>query len=355
MANQVLYGFNALKDVFGKRVTEVGVGVVADAIAATVAEHNRQMDALLGLFIRRTTDFKIRYRTASAARLQPMDEFGRALPIKTAGQYDIAFPIQSGAAAWGANYVARQKMTVGEANELTSALVSADVRWMRDHILAALYDNTSWTFTDDEHGSLTIKPLANGDSDVYMIITGSDAAATDTHYLAQAAGIADVSNPFPTIQSELVEHPENGPEVLVLAPTNLRASIEALSNFIPFSDPNIALGANSDRLVGSLGVQVPGEIIGYTDKCWISEWRAMPDNYMIGVNVGGEAPLGMREDVEPELRGFQQVAVREDHPFQESQWLRRAGFGAWNRVGAVVQRIGNAAYAIPTNYTTPMP
>jgi hypothetical protein len=54
------------------------------------------------------------------------------------------------------------------------------------------------------------------------------------------------------------------------------------------------------------------------------------------------------------LRGFRRVAEREDFPYEEEIWFRRAGFGAWNRVGARVDRIGNGAYAVPTGYTIPM-
>lgn len=354
MANQVLYGFHSLKDVFARRVTEVGVDVVSAAISASVAEHNRQIDALLAMFARRTTDFKERYKTANVARLQGADEFGRARPIKPSGFYDVAFPLQMGLGAWGQDYVAMQKMTVQEANEATSVLVSADVRWIRDHVLAALYANANWSFEDDAHGTLTIKGLANGDTDQYLIMQGSDAGTTDTHYLAQAAAIADGSNPFPTIHDELTEHPENGGEVVSLIPTNLRASVEALTNFYEPQDPNIALGSGASRLIGTLGLAVPGELIGYTDKNWIVEWKALPDNYIVSTTTNGEPPLAMREDPEPELRGFFQAGTRSDHPFYESQWMRRAGFGARNRVGAVVYRIGNASYAIPTNYTSPM-
>lgn len=355
MANQVLYGFMNLKDVFGKRVTEIGVETVDRAIAATVAEHNRQMSAVLSLFTRRTSDFKLRYKTATSARLQPLDAAGRARPIKTAGYYEIAFPLQSGGLAWGADYISRVKMTVAEANNETANLISADARWMRDHVLAALFSNTNWTFADDAHGNLTIKGLANSDTDQYLILSGADAGATDTHYLAQAAAIADGSNPFPTIYSELTEHPENSGEVVVFVPTSNKAAVEALTVFEPIADPNIAYGSGSDRLIGSLNVPLPGSIFGYVSKCWVAEWKALPSDYLVGVTTSGEPVLAMREHPESELQGFNRVAQRDDHPFYESQWLRYAGFGAWNRVGAVVQRVGNGAYAIPTNYTSPMP
>lgn len=350
-----LYGFFNLENLFNKRVTEAGVDVVARAINASVAEHNRQVDALLSLFVRRTTEFKIRYKTPTAARLQALDEAGRARPIRPAGHYELGFPLQMAGAAWGADYVTRQKMTVQEANDATLTILSADARWVRDHILAALFVDGSWTFRDEEHGNLTVKGPASGDTDTYLIMAGADDVATDDHMLAQANAIDDSNNPFPTIHDELTEHPENGGEVVALIPTNLRSAVEGLATFHDFADPNIIPGNASDRLSGRLNVAVPGEMVGYVDKVWVAEWKQLPDNYIIGVPTDGEKPLAMREDEEAVLRGFHAVAEREDYPFWERQYMRRAGFGAWNRTGAVVYRIGNANYAVPANYGSPMP
>lgn len=356
MANQALWGFHELQDVFGERVANGNVETVTAAIGAAVAEHNRQMDALTGLFCAPTTQPSVRYQQMGAARLQPVDDDGRVRPIRAAGYYDVAFPLQAGGSAWGANYVTRAKMTVGDAERVTATMLTADRRWLRDHILAALYASASWTFTDPIYGTLTVQPLASGDSVTYQIMTGADAGATDTHQLAQAAGIADGTNPFPTIYTELAEHPENaGATIVSLIPTNLKATVSALATFNPIADPNIRPGANSDVLVGGLGVAVPGTVMGYLDAgVWAVEWPSLPNDYIISVAAGGAAPLAMRQDPEAELQGFQRVAERDDHPFYESQFLRRAGFGAWNRVGACVTRIGNGTYAVPANYASPM-
>lgn len=355
MANQIIYGFHNLKDLAGKRVTEVGVSVVDQAIQQALTEHNRQMDAATGLFIRKTTDFKIKYKSNSKQRLQPLDDAGRARPIQVAGMYEIALPILKAGTAWGADRISRAKMTVQDANDITSDLLMADLRWNRDHIFAALFTNVTWAFPDDEHGSLTIQPLANGDTVTYQIQTGADVGAVDTHHLAQANAIDSSNDPFPTIYTELTEHPENMGEVVATIPTNLRSAVEALPGFYPIGDRRIRPGANQAELVGTLSVNVPGKIIGYHDSgVWISEWMSQPSSYIVAVTTEGERPIAMREHPEAELQGFKQVAIREDHPFWESQWERYAGFGAWNRVGAVVMRIGNGSYAIPSGYTSPM-
>ena len=355
MANQLLFGFERLADVAAERVSTVGADVINTAIQQSVAEHNRQMDAMLSLFCTRTTQFSIRYRTPTAARLQGVDESGRARPIRWAGHYDVAFPLQAGAAAWGGTDVAVAKMTVQEANDATATLTTADARWVRDHILAALFASSDWTFTDDEHGSLTIHGLANGDAVTYLLMDGADAGATDTHYLAQASAIDSSHDPFPTIWSDLTEHPENSGECVALIPSGLKTAVMGLAGYNPVANANIRPGANSDMLVGSLGVGTPGTVFGYHDSgVWLVEWRAMVANYIVAVMTAGERPLAMREDPEPELRGFNQVGTRNDHPFQESQWRRRAGFGGYNRVGAVCYYIGGGSWAVPSNYGSPM-
>jgi hypothetical protein len=357
LANSVLYGLHTIEDAAARRVDEVGIPVVSNAIQAALAEHNRQVDSLFNLFVRRTTDFKTIFRSGINARLQPLDEQGRARPIQTAGRYDIALPLQKGGVAWGANRESRAKMTVQQVNDTLAGMFMADNRWVRDHILAALYANAAWTFPDDEHGALTIVGLANGDSVIYGIQAGGDTGSTDTHYLAQAGAVLDASDPYPVLYKELAEHPENnGGEFLALIPTNLKAATQALAGFFKAGDPNIALGSGSDQLVGRFSSTVPGTVLGYHDSgIWIAEWASLPSDYIVGVATGGERAISMREHPEATLQGFGAVAERENHPFWEQHYERIAGFGGWNRVGAAVYRVGNGTYAVPTGFSSPMP
>ena len=355
MANAVMYGFLNLKDAFSQRVEDVGVQVVNDAIDATIAEHNEQLTNLMSLFVDRTTQYKVRYKTPGAASLQPLDENGRARPIKVAGYYDLAFPLQMAGIAWGQTYYASKKMTVEDANNTMATLVTADRRWMRDRILAALFTNVNWTFADPEHGDLTVKPLANADTDTYLIQAGTDTGTTDGHYLAQAGAIADATDPFPTIETELTEHPENSGDVVVFVPTINKAAVEGLSGFYPLNDSNLRMGSGATVVSGSLNIAMPGKLFGYHEAgVWLAEWKGLPANYLVGTMTGGPRPIAMREEPEAVLQGFNRVAERNDYPFFESQYLRIAGFGAQNRVGAVVMRVSNGAYAIPTNYTAPI-
>jgi len=355
---ELLYGFHQLKDILGERLTEQNFPVVRDAINQANEEYNRQLNTLSGLLVTRTTDYKVRYKQVGQTRNQPLDQNGRSRPVKSAGHYDIALPLQGSGNAWGTNWITSLFMTVQDANDATSLLFDGDTRWMTDHILSALFQNVDWTFEDDEYGALTVKPLANGDATTYAVFTGASSAATDNHFLAQAADIADGANPFPTIWRELTEHPENGGTrvpVVALVASDLKADIENLGTFHETVDVNVRPGANSDELVGSLDVATPGTLIGYDSQVWIVEWPSLPSGMIIATTTNEQKPLAQREYALPELQGFRQVGERADWPYLETQYARFAGFGAWNRVGAVVYQVGAASYSIPSGFAAPMP
>lgn len=358
MPNAVLYGFLEHKDIFAERISTANLTIVDTAIQASVDEHNRQMAAIMDLFVERTTEYKRRFAQMNSMRLQPLDDNGRARPVRVAGYYDVGWPIQQAGSAWGANYVARAKMSVGDANRITAAMLDADVRWMRDHVIAALFTDVPWTFQDEQWGDIIVSPLANGDTVTYQIQSGADVGATDDHNNGFAAAIDDgATNALIPIADDLREHPENSGEVVVLVPTNLKASITSLDTFVAQSDVNVRLGLGTVELVGTLPQALPGSLLGYerASKTWVSEWKALPNNYGVAVMTDSVKPLRMREDAEPELQGFKRVAERADHPFLESQWLRRCGFGAWNRIGAYTFVIGSGTYTVPAGFTTPMP
>lgn len=363
MANQVVYGFQDLVDVFSQRVTTVGVSVVNEAVGQSFAAHQEQMNAMLALFTTKTEQFQIQYSQDVVLRSQPLDEFGRPLPVKGGAKYTVAFPMGRSGNRLGWTYDAFQYVTVGEVNDKVRAIQLGDMRWLFDNVLASIFTNTTWTYYDEAHGDLTIQPLANGDAVVYGIVSGNDVGATDTHYMAQANAIgAGADNPFPAIYADLIEHPENGTgPIIVFAPTNLVSTITALGTFTPVSDTNIRLGANSDLLVGNLGVTVPGGdrmILGYEDaRVWIVQYPRLPSNYLVAIATGGQPPLAMREPEPANLKGFAEIPPEADpspYPYLHRTWVRRAGFGGWNRTAGLVYRIGNGAYAIPTNYTAPL-
>lgn len=357
MANALLYGMMQLKDLTRSRVVEVDPDLLISSVGQTLADHDAEVNAILDLFSDETEEPQLRFKGAAITRNQPLDENGRTRPIKPAAPYTVGFPLDMSGNAWGSNFVTNEKMTVQELNDILSQLYYGDFAWLRDKILGTLFDNVGYSFPDELWGSVPVKGLANGDTVTYALSTsGADSLATDTHYIAQANAIDNSNNPFPAIYTELTEHPENSTEVLTFINSAQYAAVSGLTNFVGIPDPDIQPGANVSRLVGGVNANLPARaaVVGKTDKVWIAQWNAIPANYSVSISLGGTPPLKRRVDPEPNLRGFRPKARIQHFPFFDEQWIRRIGFGGWNRVGAVVNRFGNASYAVPTNYTVPM-
>jgi len=225
MANTVAYGFTGLQSLFTSRVSEVGVNRVWTAVQESADEYSRQVSGIMATMVERTTQAQEQVELPSSGTLQPLDEWGNPVPVKPAGNYQVAYPIQGGGTAWGTNRITRQLLTVEEANRFTLDAMRRDSDWMIRHILASLFDNVTWTFNDKVGpngakglGDITIQPLANGDTVTYVRRTGD--AATDDHYLGQANAISDSDDPFPTIKTELSEHPSNSGPYVCYTPTS---------------------------------------------------------------------------------------------------------------------------------------
>ena len=353
-ANTLAYGFVGLENLFAQRIDDVEIEVIAEAIAQSVGEYNRQVSEVMAELVKPTEAYSARFRQAGAGTLQPLDEYGNPLPVREAGFYDVAWPIQGGGTAWGDNRVTRALMTVEEVNEHVLNSLKRDADWMRRHILAALLDDTSWSYTDPDKGALTIQPLANGDAVTYIRKNGD--SSVDDHYSAQAGAIADGANPFPAIWTELTEHPDNANSVIVAyIPSALVAATKALTNFDPVQDPDVELGSGSNRLTGSIDRGFGDEVLGKVDKVWCVEWSALPVEHILAVARGSsKEALRMREYPASELKGLFQEQNSPDGNRLERRFIRYAGFGAFNRIAAMVYQVGNATYEIPTGLETPL-
>ncbi len=348
-----------LEQLFNDRVTTVGTSVIDTAIAESAAQWNAQINALTGLLVQRTTDAQRRYLIPGSGTLQPMDEHGNPLPVMPGGYYDIAFPIQGGGTAYGDNRVTRALQTVGEVNRYMVDAQARDADWMRRHILAAILDNTTWTYADPELGNLTIQPLANNDAVTYPLMGGAAPAAAQ-HYVAQVAAIADATNPYGTIYSTLTRYPsQSGSAVVAYIPTGLVATTSALATFTAVNDPRVIPGANTARLSADGGAFLgPGsQVLGMVQRVWIVEWPALPASTILAVAVDADPVVAMREYPAPELQGLFRETHSADGNHAEYRFLRYAGFGVQNRIGAMVYQVsnGDTTYDIPTGYATPLP
>jgi hypothetical protein len=356
------FGYLRTTDLYTQRVTTVGIQRTFEAIRSHLDEYTRVIQGMLSEMAERTTIAQEQFELPGDGTLQPLDEDGNPLPVMPSGNYQVAYPIQGAGTAWGTNRISREMMTVEEAERFTLDAERRDADWLIRHMLAAVFDNVTWTYNDKVGangakglGNITIQPLANGDAVVYTR-KGAVVPATDNHYLAQADAIDDTHNPFPTIEAELTEHPSNGNRrILCYIPTALRDSVIGLTSFVDVADPNVS----DPTAAVATNVPNPGfgdEVLGYVrgTRCWIVLWSILPSD-MILAKVEGKAFLKMREYAAASLQGFFPENANVDGNHLITRMLRYCGFAVADRVAALVYRIGNASYAIPTGYDAPLP
>jgi hypothetical protein len=363
MANSQDYGLFQMIDLGllnpNQTAQTVDSGLLVSAIQMDQQQHNADIDAMLRLFTVETTDYQMEVQQSGGSRNQPLDENGRSIPVKPVAPYTVAFPIEGSGTAWGANDITRVQMSNRDLARTLSQMYRGDFIWVQDHIMGALFNNASYTYRDiTGKGNLTIYGPANADATTYYYST-TNSLATETHFLAQASAIADATNPYPTIKTELTEHPSNQGEVIAFISTSLVATTIALAEFRSATlDADIRQPDTATVLTGSLNTSLPvGAVVkGKTDSgVWIVEWPAIPAGYIIAITTNGPRPLARRLFDNAQLQGFRSMGERNDWPYFESQWARYEGYGAFNRLGAVIVRVGNGSYAVPTNYTVPMP
>ncbi|MCB8923011.1 MAG: hypothetical protein H6662_15595 [Ardenticatenaceae bacterium] len=359
MTIEIAYGFVGMQHLFNKRVQEVGVNRVFDAITQSAAEHTQMINTMMEILVERTTVAQEEFELPGSGTLQPLDEVGIPRPTDTYGFYQVAYPIQGGGDAWGKNRVTSALMTVQEANRHTIEAQNKDADWLARHIIASVLTKDSWTFHDKVGaagnkglGNITIMPLANGDVTEYPV-TGKQ-PQTANHYTAQAVAIDNSNNPFPGFYSTLTRYPgSKNATIVAYIPENLQESVEALTDFREVEDADVRAGANRDELVGSIPVGLGDELLGKVGKVWVVLWKRLPDNYIF-VHARGRTILKMREYPTSTLQGLFTELHSPDGARMENRVIRYAGFGVSNRVAGLVHYVGNAAYQNPTDYTAPL-
>lgn len=388
MANTILYGVANQKDLAAHLVAQniivdIDPDIVVASVVETVQQHNAEINALREVFAKPTTDFQLGYKGVLANDLQEGDENQNPEAVKGGVPHTVGFPLRIAGTKWGANYTTLEQMTVEDFSDRTEQMLIGDVNWNRKWTLATLlFDGNNGTpgvtnglaagtapyvWNDPKQGLISVYGLANGDAVTYNKFSAA-AGETDSHYTAQNGAISDSTgqNPFPGIETDLVEHPENAGPYVSFIDTALATTVKALASFVPIP-LNIAVpGPGSTAPVLNTltipGVQLPPNAvyIGTIGQLHIVTWPSIPTGIIITRAFGAPPALLFRQFPNANLQGFAPVGFARSvagsvfgtkFPYFESVWYRAGGFGAYNRVGASVHQVASSTtYAMPSAY-----
>lgn len=306
----------------------------------------------------RTETAKERYQLPGTGLMSPRADGVRGAAVRATGSWDVAYTLEDYSEQIAATDVEYAYMTPAEYQRNVDTILVRYANRYRREMLYHLFNNASKSFTDPRLGSLSVVPLANGDSVVYPPVLGTTTEATDDHYLESnyaATAISDTNNPFETVRDELEEHfgaMTGGENIVAFINNDERSVVEALTDFVPVPDQYIRVGDNVD--VPQALPSVPGRILGRCSGVWVVEWRWVPDNYLLAVHLEAEPPIKERVDpAETGLpRGLSMMPVDERYPIESAEWRARFGMGVANRLNGVVMEFGTGGtYSIPSDYS----
>ena len=339
-------------------VNTVGQVAVYDAVTEYASRLSEDLLRISNLFVQGVTEnHKWRYYLPGDGELLTQGGMARAAERKIGGSYDVALPIFQWGDALGNSFIDVAYMSIADIDRQVAAIRDRARRTMRRQILSALLDNVTYTFDDKKQGTLTIKPLANNDTDLYPPVVGSDVSATANHYAETGyavAAISDANNPVKTVSDALYGRYEGQTvDMLAFVAANVAPYVEGLTEFEPITDPRIQKGANADNLI-NIPASIPGKVLGRINETWVVRWSDLPSNYVVGINPNGEKPLQMR--VDPAYtnlpRNLTLIKQSDEFPLEKSEWMWRFGMGVTNRLNGYVLEVANGGgYTVPTGFS----
>lgn len=357
LVGELLYGFHNLEDNVDDLAVDVGLETISDAVREANAFYAEEIRRALSLFVVGGMPDSIGVQPpVEGGRLQGLDQWGRPTPRRMPGKRQRRFPIHMAGDSIAGNWLQFQEMTVQQINDRIDYLQQADANWNRDHMLASMFTNATYPFDDEKKGTYDISVLANNDDEQYFLSGGS--AGQQNHFHFDSALGTDT---LQAARADLIHHGENGGEngeVVAFLPTTSEQTVRALPGFVSAADANVQRGTAIDTYIGDVPVDYPGKLIGYDEDAQVHLviWGRIPADYMVTVSTAGLRPVGMREHVLANLRGFIEMDDgRQDLPYWQRIWVRLAGYAIYNRVGAVVTRTNSGvSYAPPANLVQPI-
>lgn len=359
----LLFGNARLSSADYAYVRSMDSRLVYEAAQQYVAMANEQMMDAWNLLVNPvpTSNYKERYKLGMTGRMQKVGELGTGAPVTFTGSWDVAYALHNFHEGTVVSDVDFAYMTPQELQLHVDGILTRAANAKRHEALYHIFNNSQKTFVDKRWGSLTIEPLANGDTVLYPPVEGSETEATEDHYLESgyaASAISDTNNPYKTLADDLIHHGMNETADIPLAfciNTAQQTVTEALTSFVPYIPPAIQRGMDTDQVLLP-NRNVPGKIIGYIlGVGWVSVWNWIPANYIVGVNMTVDQPLKQRIDPpEAGLGGGMVTLLPEERNgvMTFDSWRMRFGLGGSNRLGAAVMELGTGGtYTIPAAYS----
>jgi len=340
---------------------------------ATQEYLNQALDALASsenLFIEEQTSLvSERYELPMGGVMERVAHGAEPTPLTTRGGWDVSYPIYKASAMIAGTKEDIAQMTPDQYQKNVDGLITSYAARKRTDIMTAIFNDSSYTFTDERRGSLTVQPLANSASDSvqYPPAIGSQTGArrSVTAYAGTdytSANVSDSNNPTDLIRAyfKATFGAQTGglPIYAFVNGDTLVSKIKSLTEFRPVPVAVQTLSQDTEYLgIYEDLIGFSGEVIGAVGNVVYVEWEYIPDDYIYSQYMRAAAPLKMR--VYPDNVGMGlgtggllvPEAKQIDDVLDMQVWKAYFGFGVGNRLnGYVLHVTDDTAYTVPTEY-----
>jgi hypothetical protein len=351
--NTGTYDITSLQTVTDVSAAEFGLDTIADVLQADLDAWNQSVSDMVSEMAEITADRQRAYGTSIAGEMQEVDEYGLASTQKAEAGDTVGFPLRL--MQYNIGWTAKYLQVATPAKLAIQQIAAEDAHWRRiqKEIKKAIYGSANYSFRDHliDNVVLAVKRFVNADS--AGIPNGPNGetfdGATETHYLANNGWLASA---LLAAINDVVEHGHGGDVVVAINQAD-ETAVRALSGFVPYIDPRIAM-----QTIATTG-GVPNVTVDITSmnnrrigifgsaEVWVKPW--VLDNYpVIWDRLDPNKPLAFRQREQATLQGLRLAAENDDYPLYVKDYEAEFGVGVWTRTNGAVLYVGGGSYVNPT-------
>jgi hypothetical protein len=366
-------GFHTAGDVITETTDGVSLNDIWAEFQETVRIRNAERQVLVD-FLSYTVDEPVLTveQFGGGDDFEEASEFGVPKSMRqTPSYFQMGFPFKWHDTATRFTWEFLSEATAQQVESAHQSVLDADSRLVFGKVMQALFRNTNST-AQIKGNAYNVYAFYNNDGTVPPAYKANTFDGTHTHYLSSGAATVD-SGDLDEMQDHLTHHgyeSSNGADLVLMVN---KAQGDVIRNFRSIANGGTARydfitaqGQPSLLMPNQPYGLEPGQtrppavlrgmkVIGAYGEFTVVEEGFIPAGYMVAFATGGRDnltnPLGIREHRNTALRGLRLVqGRRDDYPLQEAYYQRGIGVGIAQRGGAVIMRVGVAAYSIPPQY-----
>lgn len=370
-------GYNAAGDVLTRTSDGRDLNNLWNEFQATLALQNAQRQPIIDFLTFGVTNIiEDVVQAGSGANFEIASEYGEPVGVRTKLQYlSLSYDFQWYDIAARYTWQFLAEASAAQVETIHSTVLEADNRNLFDKIMRTVFNatNLSTTITGQAY---TVYKFYNNDGTVPPAFKTNTFTGTHQHYLTSGAAAVD-SGDVEALQDHLAHHgytkglgyrlvlmvnKAQGDSIRTwrLNVTNANAAV-AKYDFIPARGREDLVFSSTQQVVGDQPAPTLGglDVIGSYGDLLIVQDDFIPAGYMFAFATGGQAnlgnPIGLREHLNPALRGLRLIKGRDaDYPLVDSFYGRGFGTGVRQRGGGAVMQITAAGtYTAPAAYTAP--